>query len=174
MRGPLLRVFLGPGALLREIGGKLELVLRVRQLGLQLDDLLRVDLDVRLQDEHILLCLGERSLELVDLVLIGTPVELEQRLPLLHRYVRLHQHGGDQRRLGQAWNELDRVLDDPRLGRERRDEAQADQEDQHQMHHEERGEEAPADGEVEPSELEEDEPDDESVGEQQNETQEHA
>ena len=128
---------------------------------------------VRLQHQHILLRLGELRLELPHLVFVGTPVELEERLPLLHGNIRLHQHVGDERGLRQPRNELDRVLDDARLGRRRRDVAQAEQKDDPEMQHEEGREEPPGDGEFQPPELEEHQPDDEAVGEQQDESEQH-
>ena len=47
------------------------------------------------------------------------------------------------------------------------------QEDDSEMQHEERREEAPGDGEFQPPELEEHQPDDEAVGEQQDESEQH-
>jgi len=173
LRRPLLHVLFGTGALLGQTGRELELVHRVVEIGLELCDLLSVDRRVGLQYQHILLRFRELRVELPDLELVGTAVELEQRLPLLHRHVGLHQHRGDQRGFRETGNQLDRVLDDPRLGGERRHEAQPDQEDEQQVHREERGEEAPRDGELEPLVLEKDQPDDEGVAEQQGKSEQH-
>ena len=71
---------------------------------------MRRHLDVGLEDKDVLLGLSELRVDLLDLVFVWAAIELEQRLPLLNRNVFFHQHFGDQRRLGQAWNELDGVL----------------------------------------------------------------
>jgi hypothetical protein len=136
-------------------------------------DLLRIDLRIGLQHQHVLPGLGQLGLQLPDLVFVRPAVELEQRLPLLDRHVGLHQDRGDQRRLRQTGNQLHRVLHDPRLGRQRRHEAQADQEDDQQVHADEDADHRLGNAELGQLELEEDQPHQEAVAEQHQETEDH-
>jgi hypothetical protein len=62
-----------------------------------------------------LLGFRELGLELLDLVLIGAAVELEQRVPFLHRHIFFDEHGRDEGRLMKARNDLDGVLNDRRI-----------------------------------------------------------
>ena len=109
------------------------LILRVFELALEFDDFLGRYLDVGFQYQHVLLCFGELGLELFHFVLVNTAVELEQRRPLLDVDVLLHQNRRDERRLGQARRQLDGVLDHLGFHGIRRDEAQADHENDQQM-----------------------------------------
>src|SRR5262252_10277835 len=65
------------------------------------------------------------------------------------------------------------MLDHLRLRGIRRYKAQANEKDDPEMEHEEGREKPPGNGELEPSELEEHQPDDEAVGKEQNESEQH-
>jgi hypothetical protein len=89
-----------------------------------------------------------QGLGLPNRVLVGPPVEPEQRLPLLDRLVGLDQDFREQRRMLQARYELDGVLDDAQIRRIRRLEAHADREDQQDMQENDGTDDAPADAEI--------------------------
>ena len=63
--GPLLGIFFGTGAALRKPPQELLLILRVFELALEFDDLLRRYLDIGFQYQDALLASGELGLELV-------------------------------------------------------------------------------------------------------------
>lgn len=134
------------------------MVLREDGFALHLGQLLGRNLHVRLEDADILLHLRELGFQLLHLVFVRPPIELEQRLPLFHRHVRLDEHGGDQGWLAETRQELDGVLNDSRVGGIRCHEPQADHEDEEQMQANPAGHHTPHDAELDPLELEEDEP----------------
>ena len=109
------------------------LVAGVPQIGLESEDLLRVTSMISLEDGTFCSPSRARPRAAEPWASYWRPIELKQRLPLLDRDVRLDHHRRDQRRLGQARDQLDRVLDHLGVGRIRRDKPQADHEDQEQM-----------------------------------------
>jgi hypothetical protein len=98
---------------------------------------------------------------------------LKQRRATLDLHVRLDHHSRNERWLRQPRGQLNGSLDNAGLGRRRRNVAQADKKNDSEMKHEERREEPPRDRELQPSELEEHQPYDETVGEQQDESEQH-
>ena len=87
---------------------------------------------------------GELRGDLVDFVLVGTAIELKQRLALLDRGIFLDKHFLNKRWLGQARNELDRSLNDSCIGGIRRNESEAYHENKHQMDNKEAENNSPA------------------------------
>ena len=131
----------------------------------ELDDVGGSDLNVGIQHQHVLLGLGELGAELSYLVLVDRSVETKQRRSLLDADVLLHEDRLDERRLGKTRSQLNGVLNELDVLGIRRDEAQADQEDEAQMEDHEAGHHSPSDRESQPSELEEDQPYEERVAE---------
>jgi hypothetical protein len=76
------------------------LLLVVGKLGTEPGFLPLGDRRIGLQHFDILLGLGELGLELQGLGFIDCPIELEQRLALLHLFSFFHEHGGDHGRVG--------------------------------------------------------------------------
>src|SRR5271157_5897132 len=98
------------------------------------------------------ICRGslELRLQLPDLVFIRTTVELEQRLSLLHRNIRFHQHSCHQGRLRQARNKLNRVLHHFYIRRIGGNEAQADHKDEEDMKGDKERDDSPGHVELQP------------------------
>jgi hypothetical protein len=97
-----------------------------------------------LQHLDVLLGGGELRGDLVDFVLVGTAIELKQRLPLLDRGTFLDKHSINKRRLREARNELDRSLNDSCIGGIRRNEPEAYHENKQQMDNKEAEDNSPA------------------------------
>jgi hypothetical protein len=98
--------------------------------------------------------------ELRHLVLVRAPVELEQRLALLHWHIFFDQHFSHEGRFGQARNELNSTLHDRGVRGVRRDKPQANEKDEKKVRKNQGKAEAPSGGEPEQLELEENEPED--------------
>ena len=113
------------------------------------------------------------AFQLPDLIFVRTAVELEKRLALLHRSIRLNQHGRNQGRLRQARNKLNRVLNNFQIRRVRGDEAQADDKGEEQMDGKKKNKNSPGLGELEPLELKEHQPDNECEDERDQEREHH-
>jgi hypothetical protein len=135
-RLPLLDVLLPHRSLLCETIEDAFLVELVVKLAPQHGHALRGHVHVGFEHQDILPGRCELGFELLDLVLVGPPVELEQGLALLHRNTLFNQHGGDEGRVGQARNKLDGALNDCGVGGVGRDEPQADKEHQEEVEHE--------------------------------------
>ena len=103
---------------------------------------------------------GELSLELLNLVFVRAPVELEQRLALLHWHIFFDQHFGHEGRFGQAWNELNCTLHDRSVRGVGRDEPQANEKYEKKVRKNQGKAEAPSGGEPEQLEPEENKPED--------------
>jgi hypothetical protein len=131
-------------------------------LGLRPFYFLLGQLCVGVKNEGVLLGFRELGLELRDLVLIGAAVELEQRLPFLHRHIFFDAHGREEGRLRKARNDLDGVLNDRPIRGIWRHEPQADDEHEEDVEDKERGDDSPAGTKLEPLELEEDKPEDDT------------
>jgi len=101
-------------------------------------------IDICLQHFDVLLGRGELSGDLVDFVLVGTAIELKQRLPLFDRSTFLDKHFLNKRWLGEARNELDRSLNESCVGGIRRNEPETYHEHKQQMDNKEAENNSPA------------------------------
>jgi hypothetical protein len=101
-------------------------------------------IDICLQYFDVLLGGGELRGDLVDLVLVGTAIELKQRLALLDRGTFLDKHFLNERWLREARNELDRSLNDSCIGGIRRNESETYHENKQQMDNKEAENNSPA------------------------------
>ena len=170
---PLLDLLLGPSLGARQVLRDQQLILGEVHSASALRQGLRRDLHVGLEHLDVLFCAGELGFELFHLVFAGPAVELDQRLALLHRNIRLNEDSRHQRRFSQARDQLDGVLDDFGVVGGGRHEAQSNQEDQEDMHHEEGADQRPGDAEFEPPELEKDQPEEDQETEQHSESEYH-
>ena len=118
--------------------------MRVFELYLGLLRTLGRCIDIRLQ--HFDILLGRRELrgDLIDFVLVGTAIELKQRLPLFDRGIFLDKNFLNKRWFGEARNELDRSLNDSCIGGIRRNESETYHENKQQMDNKEAENNSPA------------------------------
>ena len=141
---PLFHSFLAHCLLLRQLVEDPLLILSVLQLHLGLLRALGRRIDICLQHFDVLLGRSELRGDLVDFVLVGTAIELKQRLALLDRGTFLDKHCVNKRWLREARNELDRSLNDSCIGGIRRNELEAYHENKQQMNNKEAEDNSPA------------------------------
>src|SRR5580704_13272994 len=116
-------------------------------------------LNLVLGRSHPILSSSKRPLHLPDLVLVGAPIELEQRVTLLNRHVWLHKNGCDEGWFRESRDQLNGVLNHASIGRVRGRETQADHKYQQNVDPKKGAHYAPSDAEFQELQLEKDQPD---------------